>query len=149
MGMDVIGMDPQSETGSVFLNNNRWWLPLASYCEMVAPEITINCDYWYSNDGDGLNAEDSIKLADALQREIDNGGCARHAKKCQENVDPSPVVPCVFCKGTGEADSVPIIKCLRCGGSGRTGGKPIDPFAVENVQRFVDFLRSSGGFQIW
>jgi hypothetical protein len=123
-------------------------MPLASYCEMVAPEITINCDYWYSNDGDGLNAEDSIKLADALQREIDNGECARYAKECQEKAELSPFVPCVLCKGTGGAGSVPTgSKCIRCGGSGLT--LVPDPLEVENVQEFVDFLRDSGGFQIW
>ena len=71
MGMDVSGRKPTTKQGEYFRNNVWWWWhPLASYICEVAPEIADHCDYWQTNDGDGLNAEDAA-LADKLQQEIE------------------------------------------------------------------------------
>jgi hypothetical protein len=77
MGMDVYGNKPKNKCGKYFGISARSWCPLATYACEVAPEITAKCKLWYSNDFDGLNGEDSILLADVLQKEIDNGGCHR------------------------------------------------------------------------
>jgi len=73
MGMDVIGRNPRDGVGNYFRNNVWRWHPLAEYGCEVAPEIAAKCRHWHSNDGDGLDAEDSIRLADLLQKETDAG----------------------------------------------------------------------------
>ena len=81
MGMDVFGKNPKSKEGEYFRNNVWWWRPLAIYCYEVAPDIAARCKYWGSNDGDGLGKEDSIRLAELLQAEIDSGRCRQYANK--------------------------------------------------------------------
>jgi hypothetical protein len=76
MGMDVKGRNPTSEAGSYFRRNIYGWEELAEYVCEVAPDTASKCPGWYYNDGQGLGAEDSSKLADALQGEIDSGRTA-------------------------------------------------------------------------
>ena len=81
MGMDVYGKRASDKSGEYFRNNVWWWRPLQNYVRDVAPEITNNCEHWSTNDGDGLNEEQSIALADKLQVEIDSGNCEDYAIK--------------------------------------------------------------------
>lgn len=80
MGMDVYGKKPMSEKGEYFRNNVWWWHPLADYCVHVASDICEACQYWHSNDGCGLDAEDAMQLAEILQGELDSGNCDAYAK---------------------------------------------------------------------
>jgi hypothetical protein len=73
MGMDVIGVNPKSEKGSYFRNNVWWWRPLADFCLNQHPDIAEKCEYWHTNDGDGLDEEDSVLLAQALREDIKSG----------------------------------------------------------------------------
>ena len=71
MGMDVYGKNPTNEAGKYFRNNVWWWRPLATYILETAPQsITSQCEHWGTNDGDGLDAERSSKLADFLRSQI-------------------------------------------------------------------------------
>jgi hypothetical protein len=79
MGMDVFGRKPTNKQGEYFRNSIWGWHPLASYVCVVAPEFADHCENWHTNDGDGLNAEDSAALADKLQQEIDSGRTERFA----------------------------------------------------------------------
>jgi hypothetical protein len=125
MGMDVYGRSPQSETGKYFRNNVWWWRPLADYCVQVAPAICARCQYWQSNDGDGLDAEHARVLADALQDEIDSGRCEAFAKIYEAEQAAVPNEPCGLCDATGvrrpapergAGDAVTGIKCNACDG---------------------------------
>lgn len=160
MGMDVSGRKPTTEEGKYFRNNVWWWRPLASYCLKVAPEVANKCKYWGSNDGDGLNGKDSIKLADALQAEIDSGRTKAFEQRYRSEQEMTPDEPCDLCEATGTRLPIPNIgagdpknggiKCNRCQGTGHV--RPWStayPFEVENVQKFVTFLRGSGGFRIY
>jgi hypothetical protein len=61
MGFDIIGTNATTKEGKYFRNNVWWWRPLAIYIKFVAPEKLYNkCRNWQSNDGDGLNAVDSL-----------------------------------------------------------------------------------------
>lgn len=159
MGMDVYGKDPASETGRYFRNNVWWWRPLANYVQDVAPDLAAKCDHWHSNDGDGLNKADSIRLADKLQLEINTGRCAAYAAAYEAELNAMPQVTCELCEGTGVRKPVPQrgagdranggFECNACQGSGKVDPwAKAYPFSVENVQEFVDFLRESGGFEI-
>lgn len=173
MGMDVSGKNPSTEAGKYFRNNAWWWRPLADYCCEVAPEITAKCEYWQSNDGDGLNASDSRKLADVLDQEIKSGRTAAYAAIRDAEHNALGDEPCQYCNATGVRNDrvaaengfltrqIPVDApnhpragqigwCNACDGKGRI--RPTTTwyhFSVENVQEFVEFLRGSGGFQIW
>jgi hypothetical protein len=148
MGMDVIGLKPTSATGEYFRNNVWWWRPLADYCLEVAPQY--NNIRWHTNDGEGLDAEDSVKLADILQSKIDDGSCAKFAADRKEMLELMPDETCDLCNGTGTRnDAVMHGTCNKCKGTGKV--RPFDtwyPFSVENVQEFTKFLRDCGGFEI-
>jgi hypothetical protein len=73
MGMDVYGMRPNSETGEYFRRNISGWPPLATLCEMAAPDVCKYCECWYSNDGDGLNERHATDLACILEKAINDG----------------------------------------------------------------------------
>ena len=73
MGMDVYGKNATSEVGEYFRNNIWWWRPLADFLTEAYPELTHRCEFWHTNDGDGLDAEGSTALAQALTRDLDNG----------------------------------------------------------------------------
>lgn len=158
MGMDVIGKKPTAPEGEYFRNNVWWWRPLADYVREVAPEITSECRYWDSNDGDGLDAAGSVALADRLQAEIDAGRTAKYARVYESNLERMPNEPCRVCAGTGTRKPVPEVGAgdlatgMRCNGCEATGYvRPWEthyPFSVENVTEFVTFLRSCGGFEI-
>jgi hypothetical protein len=128
MGVDVCGRHPINEAASIFDSNWSWWNSLADYCLKVAPDITARCAHWGTNDGDGLDAEDSVALADLLQAEIDSGRCAAYA-----NGVPRITV------------AVPYLE----GNTWRAGKGSERPFSVREVQKFVVFLRGCGGFSIW
>jgi hypothetical protein len=160
MGMDVCGKKPTTEQGEYFCNSVWWWRPLANYVCEVAPEIAGHCEYWQTNDGDGLNAEDSAALADKLQQEIDSGHTERFAAIYAAEQELTPNEPCHLCEGTGflrppaagvcgAGDILTGIKCNACAGNGFVPPFPTHyRFSVENVRNFVAFLRGCGGFAI-
>lgn len=158
MGMDVYGKNPTGETGKYFRNNVWYWRPLATYVQKVAPDICCKCKHWQSNDGNGLNSTDSIRLADRLQAEIDSGRTQAYAIKYKSDQEIIPDEKCDLCDGTGirkpipgrgAGDTLTGIKCNACEGKGTR--KPLSTwysFDVENVTEFVAFLRECGGFEI-
>lgn len=157
--MDVIGRNATTKEGEYFRNNVWWWRPLAEYIIEVAPDIAKHCQHWGTNDGDGLNAAQSIMLADALQIEIDSGRAERYRLMRVSVIEMMPDEQCDLCEGTGVRKAVPQagagdlrdggIKCNGCDGKGfKRPWAASYPFSVENVQEFVTFLRGSGGFKI-
>jgi hypothetical protein len=153
MGMDVYG-----ESGAYFRSNVWWWRPLADYVIKVAPDIAGQCHYWQSNDGDGLGKADSLRLADSLQAEIDAGRTARYETIYRSEREKLPNEPCWLCEGTGTRKPPPQRgagdprtdgPCNCCDATGYTRPQSTEyPFSVDNVRRFVDFLRGCGGFRI-
>lgn len=60
MGMDVIGKRPTSKAGEYFRRNVWHWHPLADYIVTIAPDTASSCKRWHTNEGDGLNAKQSV-----------------------------------------------------------------------------------------
>lgn len=100
MGMDVYGKSPANERGEYFRNNVWWWRPLWDYCESVAPDLCGNVNGHY-NDGDGLEAEGAIRLAEILFAEIESGRTAQYGKERDEFLEAIPNEECSACKGSG------------------------------------------------
>lgn len=59
---------------------------------LVRAALTDRCAYWHSNDGAGLDAEDSVRLADILQAEIDAGRTATYERVYASNQERTPNV---------------------------------------------------------
>ena len=73
MGMDIFGSNPISEEGRYFRRNVWTWRPLVELVTELCPEETAACELWQSNDGDGLDAAESEKLAARLFGLLESG----------------------------------------------------------------------------
>jgi hypothetical protein len=74
--MDVVGMNPKNEDGKYFHANSCEYLGLAApgrTMREVAPAETKPCEHWFLNDGDGLHANYSERLADRLEKVLAAG----------------------------------------------------------------------------
>jgi len=148
MGMDVCGKNPDTEEGEYFRNNVWHWHPLWEYCRHVAPALTEKVIYGHSNDGDGLDAEDSKRLATCLEQRIENGEAAAYVTERDKTFAALPDEFCWLCGGTGMKAGSP--KCSRCNGTGRAQPWEIEySLDVENIENFARFLAHCGGFEIW
>jgi hypothetical protein len=78
MGMDVFGTKPTAKQGKYFRRNIWHWHPLAECCLDLAPDECRPCECWHSNDGDGLDAEQSVLLARRLQQLLSDGTVAEY-----------------------------------------------------------------------
>jgi hypothetical protein len=170
MGMDVFGKNPVNETGEYFRNNVWWWRPLWNYCYDVAPHLLIGVS-GSTNDGDGLEADDTQELVNILKVELEAGRTLEYQTEYNAELANLPRQDCELCETTGiRSDEVgfnagmdkrelsPEVQiltgrthgwCNACDGIGtKENWSAGYPFSVENVQEFVDFLASSGGFEI-
>ena len=120
MRMQIFGLNPTGPKGEYFGISVFWWIPLVAYCVDVAPTICAPCKHWESNDGDGLDAGGALALATALQYEVDKGLTQIVAEAFESVVE--------------QTIEEPFNTYLS--------------FSVENVVRFIAFLRESGGFKI-
>lgn len=171
MGMDVIGVNPKNEVGSYFRNNVWWWRPLADFIQEKYPDVYDNCELWHSNDGDGLDGEDSALLASYIRADLANGTVAEYERNYNEWRASLPREACELCNCTGiRTDKVgvemgmpdkelsPEVQilvgrthgwCNSCDGIGtKESWQSNYPFSEENVREFADFLEGCGGFQI-
>jgi hypothetical protein len=159
MGMDVYGVNPISHEGRYFRNNIWSWRPLWQYCYSIAEDIISEEVYSLGcmNNGAGLDAINSKKLAFRLKGAIAEGHTVRYEKEYTERLAALPLLSCVYCEGTGiRKDAVGIVYgmvernwCNGCDGKGQR--KHFDteyPFTEENVKEFAVFLDACGGFKI-
>ena len=176
MGMDVYGKNPTNETGE-YLRHSVWsWRPLAELVTTLCPKETAACQYWQTNDGDGLDAKGSLALADALADKIATRQVAAYVAIRNAEIEAMPDEPCSICNGTGvrtdrvgqemgqHAKAIPLKDKWRGGKHPRAGqigwcngcdGRGVNrPWEAsytvteEDVTEFVAFLRGCGGFEI-
>jgi hypothetical protein len=118
------------------------WGSIATYVCELAPEITARCK-WHNNEGDGLNSEDSILLANLLQKEIERG-----MNYAVDELDPHEL--CFDCNATGRAgdsDDDRSIVCKHCNGECWVPSAEKRELFVLWLRHLADFLRGCGGFQ--
>jgi hypothetical protein len=111
---------------------------VATYVCELAPEITAWCKS--HNDGDGLNGEDSILLADLLQKEIEGG---RATKYVVEVLDLYEL--CYDCAEFPGTTGDP--NCNSCKGEGFVPSAEKRWRFVSSLLQFEEFLRACGGFR--
>jgi hypothetical protein len=152
--MDVYGTKPTSPEGEYFRRNVWGWHPLAQLCHDLAPEITAKCEYWHSNDGEGLDADAAGELASVLQEHLATGEVASYIRQRDSWLAGLPDEPCYGCDGVGviersREDRVPGA-CRACGGKGHTTNFKKHYFLHEDdVGEWITFLKSCGGFKIY
>ena len=138
-----------------------FWPPLWNYCCKVAPSICSRVGHGKHNHDDGLDAEDSIALAEILRKEIESGCTTAYAVAYQSMLDAVPHETCKICDGLGYS-SVRRLRtryggeteyyidrepCKSCFGSGKVRSwVRYFPFKIEEVEHFVPFLENCGGF---
>ncbi|MFK4525725.1 hypothetical protein ABIF90_003706 [Bradyrhizobium japonicum] len=136
MGFDIVN----SASNDQFPVGKYWWVTLADYSRYIAPSVTAACRYWYTNNGDGLNADQAHKLGAELQRSVDDCTIYAYAQQlfgvlCKERsvpdfvqFDQSDFTPREFPKHEQER-------------------RFVNEF-VSEVQRFIEFLLACDGFEI-
>jgi len=143
--MDVYGRKPTAPEGEYFRRNIWSWHPLAELCLELAPEECRPCKFWHTNDGKGLNAKQSLRLAERLEALVSDGTVAayvaqRNARQevhaAEEQFPPSLVAYIV----QREAQRLLGPEYER----GFQG-----PLDLDDVTEFISFLRASGGFRIF
>lgn len=165
MGMDVIGKNPtgyidgdesDAKSGHYFRANVWWWHPLWNYIEESFPHIACKVEYAHSNDGDGLGARDSKRLAKCLRVALANGHTDDYIEKRNAEISALPDEICEPCKGTGVRNDkfareggYAGCACNVCEGKGKRR-----PWACsyhmdrDIVEEFALFLENCGGFMI-
>lgn len=168
--MDLLGLNPTGEAGTHFRNSIWWWRPLWDYARSVAPDAAKA--EGVTNDGEQISAEDALRLAEALRQELATGRTAETVESMWNEKAQLPSIRCDLCSGTGvRTDKVgvehgmptkqlePALRiltgraygwCNGCDGEGRRQHHLLNyQFDEENVENFVSFLESCGGFEIW
>jgi hypothetical protein len=151
MGMDVSGKNPTKDVGKYFRSNVWWWRPLAFFCDFAAPVLWGKIEYSQSNDGDGLNAKDSVALAVILKEHLASGSAKSYIEIREAELKALPLEACTLCDSTGTRnDEVLQGKCNGCDGTGyRKAWDTIYPLNETSIQEFAEFVEHSGGFEIW
>ena len=164
MGMDVYGTKPTKKSGEYFRNNIWWWRPLWNYCLHMHPDVASKVEDGHSNSGDGLDAEDALKLGLLLKQDIESGVTQKYYEDYTKYINELPLEKCEICKGSGKLSIPPLQalvdelfksdepvekKCGRCNGVGMSESwMKSYPFSVDNVKEFSEFCINSGGFSI-
>lgn len=171
MGMDVYGKNPKNEVGSYFRRNVWGWHPLWEYCERLHPEVAGAVQYGHSNDGDGLEEQESLALAKLLRLDLADGTTERYIAERNEYLANLPRLTCELCEGTGiRTDSVGVEAgfpekllapeiatilgrekgwCNGCSGEGlKEAWETNYGVDAEDIAEFAEFLENCGGFEI-
>lgn len=172
MGMDLYSKNTTSQKGSYFRNSNWWWRPLWNYCETLHGDITHKVKSGYTNEGDGLDADNALTLGQRLLNDIATGVTVKYETEYREHLASLPTSDCNYCDGTGirsdtvgvdngmpsralpETDAIILGRthgyCNACHGHGKLQHHLTSyPFAIGNVREFAEFLLDCGGFEIW
>lgn len=171
MGMDVYGKNPANETGEYFRRNVWGWHPLWDYVEHIHPEIAELVDNPHTNDGDGLGARNSKKLAKLLMEDFVSGKVDEYVQERNRQLAELPFDDCKQCETTGiRTDNIGVEHgmptaelpqdiaiivgrthgtCNACNGIGKRESWASNYYLeAQDIKDFAEFLENCGGFQI-
>jgi hypothetical protein len=122
-------------------------------CQHLAPELTAACEYWDTNDRDGLDAEAARGLAVRLQELAADGTVALYIAARNAWLARLPDEPCMCCKEPGlSIDGLALLKNVPCRACNGTGKQPPwvrnYPLEARDVHEWIAFLKACGGFII-
>ena len=171
MGMDVYGKNAVNTTGEYFRRNVWGWRPLWDYCLDQHGELAEKVEHGHTNDGDGLDGEDSVVLARLIKTAIADGSASAYIESRNTRLANLERPECDFCKGTGIRDDKVGVEhgmpdrelsaemkiltgrshgdCNGCRGEGKTDAWETNYFLdLDDLTEFAEFLENCGGFQI-
>lgn len=171
MGMDVYGKNATTQAGSYFRRNVWGWRPLWDYCLSMHEDLAGKVEYGHSNDGDGLDADDSVALAERLRNDVISGDAQRYIDERNRFLAEMERPTCEWCNGTGiRTDAVGIENkmperelepemailvgrthgfCNGCRGEGKTDAWETNYYLdLDDIKEFAEFLETCGGFEI-
>lgn len=169
--MDVYGKNAKNEKGEYFRRNVWGWHPLWEYCENVHPELVESVEHGHSNDGDGLDEDGALALANALRSDLADGTADEYIALRNKVLSELERPTCDLCDGTGirsdeigvehgmpERELDPVIAsivgrthgtCNGCRGEGvREHWATNYSVDKDDLVEFADFLANCGGFEI-
>jgi len=169
MGMDVYGKKADNKTGEYSRRSVWGWRPLWEYC-LETFEVTNKVEGHYNN-GDGLNAGDTLLLAEQMKLAIANGSAEEYIAERNEKLANLERPTCQWCAGTGiRTDEVGVKSgqperelspemasltgrthgfCNGCSGEGKTDHWDTNySLRLDDIKEFAEFLEHSGGFRI-
>jgi len=173
MGFDLIGLAPRSEQGEYFRNNAWYWRPLWAYCSGQHPDLLPpNPERGQFNDGFEVPEDLADALSAALFADLEDGTVKRAIESFRVEQAALPQIRCQWCEGSGirtddigqqrgfptmelpEVEAISLGRthgtCNVCRGLGWNLPPLADyDFDADNVRRFAEFARESGGFDIW
>jgi hypothetical protein len=132
MGFDIVSSRNQFPVARL------WWGILADYSRHTAPSVAEKCRYWYSNDGDGLNAAQARQLGGELQRSVDDCRIDAYARQYFALMRTEPDCALQHNVFVSDCRDLPTHEQER---------RFVDEF-VSEVQRFIEFLLACDGFAI-
>ena len=157
MGFDLYGRNPVSSDGEYFRNNVWWWRPLWEYVILTCDNILTvrQARDGTMNSGAVITKSQTLKIVRKLQKSIDNGDALMFKLERDKQLDSLEKEVCEVCGGTGKRKKPPKTgagkhDCNSCDSTGKVDSfLKHYPFDVDNVQDFLKFCKTSGGFEIW
>jgi hypothetical protein len=171
MGMDVYGTKPTATVGEYFRRSVWGWRPLWDFC-LENFTVVSSVEHGHSNDGDGLDAEDSKELASLIRGMLEDGSAKKYVDARQAYLDALPLDDCKYCDATGiRTDAVGVDNgmptrelsaedakklgrthgtCNGCQGLGKVEKFETSYFLdLKDLTEFANFLDDCGGFKIY
>jgi hypothetical protein len=139
--------------GHFFRTSRWWWRPLTNYICLIAPTLARHCTTWWSTEGQGLNQEQALALANQLHEEHASGRLAQYAREYKQRQNSLPLQTCPACDGSGKRltsvrSGTGAQECDGCRGTGSIKNRECNyHFTEENVLRFAKFLEHCEGFE--
>lgn len=169
MGMDISGINPKNTNGEYFRNNVWWWRPLWNYvylhCGKIITEKEFNGGHY--NDGQFISDKKAEKIANKLIaiRSITK----QYAKQFKTETKPKIKFNSLIneaaqlyydkivdkqngkitCPGDLEKLNPKAYKIWSTLTFDLEFDEPKYPFSEQNVEEFITFIKSSGGFEIY
>jgi len=153
MGFDLSGVKPKSEVGTYFRNNCWYWRPLWGFVSQICDDVISDDDFQSGtfNDGHLIDENQCKVISEVLDELLESGEVEKYEIQYYKELDELPLEKCEYCDGTGTRNDEYVQgKCNGCEGKGeRKSFHTNYPFEVENVKEFNEFIKESGGFEIW
>ena len=134
MSYTLYRIAPSDRLGAPLDISYDGWQVLVDAIEIFGPEEIVRKCHWRYNDEMGLEAEDAVRLADALDEALADGRIAAYVAFNGHEPAAVNAVAELVDQVSKEYGITLII--------------PACPLRVEILERFVHFLRSCGGFWI-
>ena len=134
MGMDVYGKNPKSEVGKYFRSTVWGWRPIHELIEnanVLPPDMLEDMNF---NEGAGPEEEMALLLAYQMEQIVE-GMDESHTFMLSEEID-GPVAALISALNR---DGIEII----------SPRGPVYSASVGHVRDFIEFMKESGGFEVW